>query len=214
MEKAQANLISLNLDLENTKIKAPFEGTLQSRAVEVGDYLQVGDPVAVIVDRNPLVVTGDVYEKDIHHLKMGMQGYAELNSGEKLEGTIRYLAVQSDPKTRTFTLELEVPNPDSALPAGQTAKITIPTGATQAHKLSPALLSLNDAGDLGIKIVDDEQTVQFLPATIIKSSANFIWLGGLPQSLQLISVGQGFANEGELVKVDYEEPSSELITID
>ena len=70
----------------------------------------------------------------------------------------------------------------------------------QAHYLSPALLSLNDQGVLGIKIVDEGDTVLFIPAQLVKAESDGVWLSGLPEAARIITVGQGFARAGDRVR--------------
>lgn len=77
-----------------------------------------------------------------------------------------------------------------------------------AHRISAALLVLDDDGRLGIKAVDDTDTVRFFPARIVRAEAEDIWLGGLPERLRLITVGQGFVVDGQKVRVQLEPAGS------
>jgi multidrug efflux system membrane fusion protein len=80
------------------------------------------------------------------------------------------------------------------------ATIRIPSDDVDAYKVSPALLSLDDAGVLGIKSVDEEGLVRFHPVEILKSERDGLWLGGLPPALRLITVGQAFVRPGDRVE--------------
>ena len=68
-----------------------------------------------------------------------------------------------------------------------------------AHRISPSLLTLDDAGNIGTKIIDEDGKVQFIVADIAQSSSNGVWVAGLPESVTLITVGQGFVTSGSLV---------------
>ncbi len=98
-----------------------------------------------------------------------------------------------------------MPNPEGELPSGVTSEIRIPIKAEKAHFLSPALLSLNDEGVFGVKLVNDDGIVEFHPARIVKSVAAGVWLSGLPDTVRLITVGQGFVRQGDRVKAVPEE---------
>src|SRR5690606_32345323 len=102
--------------------------------------------------------------------------------------------------TRTFRVELAVPNPDNKLPAGMTAEIRLPAGESEAHFLSPALLSLDEQGNIGVKTVDEHDVVRFHEVEIIRSASDGVWVTGLPDEVTVITVGQGFVAVGEKVE--------------
>ena len=210
LETAKAELRRAELDLQHREIRAPFAGALQDRTVEVGDYVSDGDPVGTYVDERHLVVTGSVAEKHASDIIEGAPGQATLATGQKVSGTVRYVAPVADPATRTFTIELLVANPEGRLPAGVTAEIELPVGTVLAHRVSPALLTLNDAGDLGIKLVGANGRVEFYPAEVARSSAEGVWLMGLPDPARIITVGQGFVAPGRVVRVDGEASDKAL----
>lgn len=205
MQEAQANLISARVDAENIHIKAPFAGKIQERPVELGDYVVNGDKVAVIIDNNPIIVVGDATERQVKLLNAGMPGVAILASGDILPGKIRYIAPQGSPISRTFRVELEIPNADRNKIVGETAKLKINTGRIKVHKISPSALTLNDSGQIGIKFVGQNNQVQFKEALIEKSTPSELWLSNLPEEIAIITVGQGFVNEGDEVAVELDE---------
>ena len=107
LESARSELARAELDLDNMVIRAPFDGALQERQVEIGDYVKNGDPVATFVDERRLIVSANVSEYDAHHVRRGIEGSARLATGETVNGVIRYVAPVADEATRTFTVELE-----------------------------------------------------------------------------------------------------------
>ncbi|MGC9451405.1 MAG: efflux RND transporter periplasmic adaptor subunit [Oceanipulchritudo sp.] len=192
---------SMELEMENTRLLAPFDGILQERMVEVGDYLGIGDPVARVIDLDPLIVEGEVTEFQIGYMKIGESGFADLADGRTVEGVIRYVAGEADPRSRTFTVEMEVPNPDLAIPAGITATVRVETERVPAYRISTSLISVADDGRLGIKLVDEEGRVRFREADIVRSEPDSIWVTGLPSRLRLITLGQDFTQPGDRVEV-------------
>jgi multidrug efflux system membrane fusion protein len=187
-------------DIDYTTIEAPFDGVLQERSVEIGDYVQSGDTVAYIVDTDPMIVVGEVNEREVHSLGIGNSGSARLVDGTTVEGTIRYLAPVADESTRTFRAELAVPNPDANLRAGVTAELSLSAEEITAHTLSASALSLADDGTVGVKAVDEQNRVRFYPVEIVSTSPEGMMVTGLPRELAIISVGQGFVIEGQLVE--------------
>ena len=102
-------------------------------------------------------------------------------------------------ETRTFLVEVEVANEDGAIPAGISAEIVIPTGEVTAHFLSPSIVSLDTQGALGVKTVNAENEVEFFPIEIVRAQIEGIWVTGLPDTVDVITVGQGYVNAGETV---------------
>ena len=196
LEMARAELTRAKLDLEYMTIRAPFAGALQARAVEVGDFVKRGDPIATYVDNRTIIVNADLSEFDARFVNVGDIAEAALATGETVRGRIRYVAPVADEGTRTFGVELEVDNKDRALRAGGTAELRIPAESVLAHRVSPSLLTLDDAGNVGVKIVNDAGKVEFIVADIALSSNEGVWLAGLPETATIITVGQGYVASG------------------
>ena len=199
LESARAALARLEVDIANTEIKAPIDGFLDERSVEVGAYLKVTDKLATVVDLKTILVVGSVTEREVSELKVGAPGSAQLVTGQKLEGAIRFISSVADPATRTFRVELEAPNPDAQAKSGITADLRLPLQAMRGHRVTPAILTLDDDGRLGVKAVDDDNKVRFMPVRILSDSADAVWLGGLPEKVRLITVGQEYVVPGQTV---------------
>jgi multidrug efflux system membrane fusion protein len=199
LEAAKAELVRAELDLDNMIVRAPFNGMLQEREVEVGDFVRSGDPVATFIDNSTLIVTGTLAEQEIVNINIGEAARASLVTGQNVEGRVRYLAPVADESTRTFKVEIEIDNSDGSLPAGVTAEMILEGHTALAHKLSPALLTLDPAGELGIFIVDEMRQANFIRVTIERSGTDGIWVSGLPETADVITVGQGYVNPGQRV---------------
>lgn len=199
LEAARTELTRAELDLEHMTVHAPFDGALQDRMVEVGDFVQPGDPVATFVDNRTIIVSGALSEFDAQYVAVGDPARARLATGETVHGRIRYVAPVADESTRTFAVELEVDNGDGRLRAGGTAELLIPAEIVLAHQISPALLTLDDAGNVGVKIIDEDGSVRFVLADIALSTSEGVWITGLPATATIITVGQGFVPSGAVV---------------
>ena len=199
LETAKAELTRAKLDLEYMTVRAPFAGALQARAVEIGDFVKRGDPIATYVDNRTIIVNANLSEFDARFVDVGDMAEATLATGETVRGHIRYVAPVADEGTRTFGVELEVDNTDGALRAGGTAELRIPAESVLAHRVSPSLLTLDDAGNVGVKIINDRGEVEFIVADIALSSNDGVWLAGLPATATIITVGQGYVESGAVV---------------
>jgi multidrug efflux system membrane fusion protein len=203
---ARAQVKRIELEILNTRMKAPFDGILDRLLVEVGSYLNIGDEVGRLLEQDPILFVGYVSQQDRHRLVLGDKGIIRFVTGLVAEGELRYIAAEADPVTRVFKVEVQIPNPDRSLVSGITAEIRIPVRFVSAYQISHALLSLNNSDQLGIKIVNAENRVEFLPIEVVKSTAAGLWISGLPKDIRIITVGQGFVRAGdEVIAVDEQE---------
>ncbi len=208
LDAAKAALTSTQIEIARTVIRAPIDGVVEKRRVEVGDYVQAGDPVALLVDEDPFLVVADVSERDVGGLAVGMPASARLITGQSYRGRVRYIATMADPATRTFRVEVEIANQGGRLHAGVTSELRIPVATIAAHFLSPALLTLDDDGRVGVRAVDADGVVHFHAAEIADDDPDGVWLAGLPETLTIITVGQDFVRQGDRVAVTLEEPEA------
>ena len=199
LDVAQAQVTRMKIDIAKTRVRAPFDGVIEAQPAELGAYLEVGDVVAHLIDQDPYLVVGQLSENDVAGLRPGATAWARLITGQELEGRIRFIAEAADPETRTFRVELEVANSDRALRDGITAEMQLPLGTDKAHRLSPALLALNDEGLIGVRAVEGDRVV-FHPVEVLGDDADGVWLGGLPEGLDVIVVGHVYVRAGQQVR--------------
>lgn len=199
LEAARASQRTMEIQLSDTQIKAPFAGIIDNRFVEVGDYMRAGDKCATLIAPEPFLAVGAVSEQDVGKITMGGAASAVLVTGETIEGKVRFVASSADATTRTFRVEVELPNPDAKLRDGVSADIRIPVTRVKAVKISPGILVLDDNGAVGVRTVE-HGLVKFRPVQIISDSPSGMWIGGLPDPATVITVGQEFVTDGERVE--------------
>lgn len=200
LDAARAVLAENRLDLARTSLVAPFDGVVENLPAEIGMLLNVGDACAEIVAHDPMLVVAQVAERDVGRLKTGMAGSARLVTGETVEGRIAFIAPSAERATRTFRIELSVPNPDAALRDGVTAEIAVPLDTALAHRFSPAILALDDNGVMGVRTIAEGNRVAFVPVRILGSEEGSVWVAGLPDEVTIITVGQNYVSDGEVVE--------------
>ena len=201
---AEANLNRRQLDLSKVKIRAPFDGIVEDVHMEVGDYATPGSNCATIVDLNPMLLRGRVSEVDVASVTVGGMARGVMRDGNQVEGPVTFVGHQSDPATRTYALEIELPNDNGALRSGITTEILIPVESVLAQKISPALFSLSDAGDIGVKVINSDNVVEYHKVTILSDDNDGVWVTGLPNRTALITVGQELVTDGERVDPVYQ----------
>jgi multidrug efflux system membrane fusion protein len=200
LENAKANLARIELEIARTVIRAPFDGIVDHRPVEIGDFVKDGTSIAMIVDLDPAIVIAQVPERDIGRIKLGQAGTARIVTGQTVDGIVRFIGSVADPTTRTFRVELEVPNPERRVVEGTTAELRLPLKEVLAHRLTPAVLALDGEGRLGIKLVGADDRVEFRAAEIVSGDVDGIWVTGLPATARVIAVGHEFVAVGQRVE--------------
>jgi len=199
LDAARAVVEQIQIDIARTTFEAPFDGIIGAEHVELGDYVRVGDVAATVVDLDPILVVGQVSERQVGKVTVGMPGTIRLIDGSERDGIVRYVSAVADPATRTYRIELEVANDDRTIRDGLTAEIEVPVNSGMAHFVTPSTLTLNDEGIVGVKTVNAEDVVVFNPVDIIADEPDGVWLGGLPENIRLITVGQEFVIDGKKV---------------
>tara|TARA_B100001057_G_scaffold310155_1_gene310252 strand:+ start:1744 stop:2649 length:906 start_codon:yes stop_codon:yes gene_type:complete len=183
------------------KIVAPFSGYLETLRVEEGDFLNTGAVCAALIDPDPMLVVADIAEKDISQVQLGSEATAKLISGRYISGAVTFIASSADKNTRTFRVEISVDNKDRSIRDGVSAEIFIKGTEEPAHKISPAILSLNDQGKLGVRTVTDNNRVEFKEINILEDTSSGMWVSGLAEEARIITLGQEYVFQGQTVNV-------------
>jgi len=201
LEAARAEREAVRQDIENTELRAPMDGIVHRRMAERGDFLAVGGPLAEIVVNHPLRAVVQVPQHRIRDVEPGQTARIRFLDGSTAEGEVTFVAPVADPATRTFRLEATFPNPEGELPSGISAEVVIPVAEVEAHRVSPALLHLDDDGRLGLKAVADGRVV-FHEVEVVRADRDGVWVTGAPTAIDLITVGGGFVRAGEDVTAE------------
>jgi len=204
LDAAKARLEEAEAELDRTIIRSPIAGVIESPMADVGAQLNSGGICATVVNSDPMIAIGQVSELSIGQISLDMPATVKLVTGETLEGKVRYISPSANPDTRTFRIEVELPNPDGKARDGVTAVTMLPLPAEKAHKISPAILTLNDAGQVGIRAVDENNKTVFYPVKVLGGEQDGMWIGGLPEEVVAITVGQEYVSDGELVEPVFE----------
>lgn len=116
-------------ELSKTSTRAPFSGYIVERVVEVGEWLNVGDPVVEMVDLSAVLVRVHVPESALPHIKRNDAARVRIDALERsYDGHIEHIMRQADPRARTFPIHIRVENSDEAIAAGMFARATVPAG--------------------------------------------------------------------------------------
>lgn len=199
LRAAEANLMNAETELERTVVRAPVQGIVQDPMATVGEMLGAGVPCATVVQLDPMLFAGAVPEARIGYAKLGLPATITTVTGKTVEGAVSFIASSADPATRTFAVEIEFDNSDLAIRDGITAQAVVNVGTAPAHLLPQSVLTLDNEGELGIRAVDSDNRVRFYPVTILQDTRDGVHVGGLPATVDIITVGQEFVQAGQRV---------------
>ncbi|MDB4084856.1 efflux RND transporter periplasmic adaptor subunit [Amylibacter sp.] len=198
----EARINRATTELNNTKIIAPFDGLLESDTAEYGDFMQTGAPCGTLLALNPIKLIGYATETQVSKIEVNTTAGARLISGDTVSGTVSFISRSADPTTRTFLVETTVPNEDYEIREGSTADIYISLAGAKGHLLPQSSLTLNSSGVLGVRIALDDKA-KFIPINIIRDAEEGVWVTGLPNSIDVIIVGQEYVTDNSNIKVSY-----------
>lgn len=205
IEAASAGVAAARAEIDRLTVTAPFDGVLETDTAELGTLMQPGAPCAQIVQLDPIKLVGFVPEAKVDRIATGATANGTLVSGVAVSGTVSFVSRSADPTTRSFRVEVSVPNADLSIRDGQTAEISVSTEGQSAHLLPQSALTLNNDGALGLRHVDAENVARFVPVTLLRDTVDGVWVSGLPDQIDVITVGQEFVIDGVPVAPTFAE---------
>lgn len=206
VQSAQSALDAIRVDISRLTVTAPFEGLLETDTAELGSLVQPGGPCATVIQLDPIKLVGFVPEAEVDRISVGAIAGARLISGREVQGRVTFLSRSADPATRTFRVEVTVPNTDLSIRDGQTAEMLIAADGVMAHLLPASSLTLDNAGVLGVRLAVDGQA-RFAPVTVLRDTVDGMLVTGLPDAATVITVGQEFVTEGTPITVTLQQVS-------
>ncbi|SBS35317.1 Multidrug export protein AcrE precursor [Marinomonas aquimarina] len=201
LASAQASLAGLEVDLENSQIRAPFAGIINEFSIKPGQWLDVGEFVTTLVDVTPMKVAVQLPQNYLHQVRLGSSVDVSIQGLAPQTGTVSFISRMADSQTRSIPLEITLSEQSKALPTDISAELVLHLEQIKAHPVSPALLSINNEGQMSIKTVN-QNVVEQHPVTIVRSDQDKAWISGLADQVTVITAGQGFVKVGEQVNVD------------
>jgi multidrug efflux system membrane fusion protein len=205
LDASAATVKRAELALQRTQITAPFAGIMETRAVEVGDLMDMGGQCASLLDDTPMLLTGVVPEQEVGKLFLGAPVTADLLTGETVQGKVTYISRAANSSSRSYAIEVELEDTGLEIRQGVSAEIFIASNETQAHLIPASALTLNDEGLVGVKLVEQNDVVRFAAVSIIGENTTLdpgMWVTGLPDNSVIVTLGQEIVFPGQVVNID------------
>jgi membrane fusion protein, multidrug efflux system len=203
LKAAEAALAAAEAERDRGVVRAPWSGVVHDVSVEVGQaaFSMAGREIAQIVALDPMLAVVEVAERKLAGIKVGAPAEVRLVTGETVNGRIRFVAKTASQTTRTYRVEVELPNPDHAIPDGITAEVSVPLAQVAATRVPRSALTISSNGDVGVRTVSADGTVGFLRIDVVEDEQRFMWVAGVPDGTRVIVQGQDFVREGQKVDV-------------
>jgi multidrug efflux system membrane fusion protein len=200
-KSAEASLGMARAELERSIVRAPWAGVITDVPAEVGGaaFSMAGKEIATLVALDPMLAVVEVSERKLAGIKVGETTEVRLVTNQTVKGRVRYVSSSASATTRTYRVEVEMPNADRKIPDGITAEVVVSLKAVPATRVPRSALTISSAGDIGVRVVDSADKVQFVPVGIVEDQQDMMWLSGIPDGARLILRGQDFVREGQKV---------------
>lgn len=200
LAEARSQLEAAQAEVDRLRVSAPFAGVIDAVSVEEASWATAGETVATLLSLDPIVARGEVSERERNLVKVGGEATVVLINGMELEGEIRFISREATAETRTYPVEVAIPNPERTIPAGMTAEIRLKAEPVKAVRLPRSVVTLDADGNLGVRVVSDKNIVGFVPIDLIDDTPDGLILGGVPEATRIIVAGQDLVSNGDKVE--------------
>ena len=200
-DAAEAELTLARAAMDRLELKAPFSGLVDTVDVEMGEWVQSGASVATILSLDPIIVRAEVSELDIANVAPGSKAFMTLVDGTKMEGLVRFVAREASAATRTFPVEIALPNPGALIPAGMTTQVELLAPAVSTVTVPRSVITLSEKGEVGLRVVGSDYLARFVTVDIIDDTEAGMVVAGVPPGVRIIVAGQDLVRDGDLVDV-------------
>jgi multidrug efflux system membrane fusion protein len=201
LAQAEAALSAAEAERERGIVRAPWAGVVTDVPVEIGTsaFSMAGKEIALIIALDPMLAVVEAAERNLGGIKVGAPAEIRLVTGQKVSGRVRFVSKSAVPATRTYRVEVEIPNADGSIPDGITAEVALRMEPQPATRVARSALTFSSGGALGVRVVDAADEVQFVPVAVIEDAQADMWVGGIADGARVIVQGQDFVREGQKV---------------
>ena len=210
---ADATLAAADAEAERGLVVAPWSGIITEVPVQPGQALSIGKEVAQIVALDPMLAVVEVAERKLAGVKVGESATIRLVTGETAEGKIRFVSKSANSGTRTYRVDVEVANRDGRIPDGITAEVALKLAPSPSTRIPRSALTFASNGELGVRTVDAQNKVAFVPVAIAEDEQAHMWVTGIADGARVIVQGQDFVREGQGVQPVAAEASPVSVSV-
>jgi len=209
LARAQATLHEAELALGDTSLRAPFAGTILTKAVEQGAFVTPRTPGFVLADDSAMKVVFGVPDRVVLALRVGQRVNVELPSlGKRCEATLTRVAPAADPRSRVFEIEATLPTLDGQVKVGMASTVSLAEGAATEAGLAVPVRSLvrdpSSQDKLAVFVVDPAQSpprASLRPVELASLAGDEAIVSGLAANDRVVTLGAALLRDGDTVRL-------------
>ena len=196
---AAAQLAEAQAKLARAEVRAPAEGTLLTRTVEVGQTVAPGATLFRLAEGNEVELRGEVAEQDLSLLKVGQAVDVRLTGTSTVyPGRVRLLGAVIDPQTRLGVVRVSLA-PDPNLRPGAFARAEVTVSNAQRIVLPQTAVLTDDKGSY-VLVIDSQNKVERRPVKVSGMVANGVTIAdGIDEKDRVVATAGAFLQVGEVV---------------
>ncbi|MCG8566748.1 MAG: efflux RND transporter periplasmic adaptor subunit [Desulfobacterales bacterium] len=214
VKTTRANLATARLNLERCTIRSPMDGVVDRSDIEVGTYLQVGDPVFTLLQLDKIKVAVGIPESDVDAVRRLKTFRMTLDAldNRPVTGSYHYLTRTTDSLARLYTLDIRVDNPDQAILPDMFSRVEIVKNQVDDGLAVPIYALVTRRDEKGV-FVENQGKVRFQPVeTGFQDGWEIQITRGLNPGDRVVVVGHRIIEDGETVQVTQSVRTMEELT--
>jgi membrane fusion protein (multidrug efflux system) len=199
----QAVVNERQLLVKKMQLRAPFDGTVGSRTVSVGQYVTVGQTLAPLVNTDSLKVIYNVSETYLPQLKLGQLVSVTSSAlpGERFSGTVAFISPTVDVTSRTVEVHATVPNNAQQLAPGMFVNVEQQLGQRLNALVIPAEALVATISGSEVYVIQNGRAVETPVKVGARWGGNVEITSGLTAKQQIVNVGQQKLRDGSQVQI-------------
>lgn len=206
-DQAAAQLASIQKQLEDAELKAPFAGRIEEKLTSVGQFVGPGTPALRLVNTSKVKITGGVPERyagritqntavDIHFRSYGLPSRS---------ANVRFAGNMINPDSRTFPIEIELDNPGNLIKPLMVVDMRVMRDEFEESIIIPRTAVIRDDIGLSVFVVNtsnNSKRAVLRPVEVALTSGDYVIIGsGIQPGEEVIISGFTNLGDGDLINI-------------
>jgi multidrug efflux system membrane fusion protein len=195
--------------LSYTQLTADADGVISAVSAEVGQVVAAGQTVVTLVHSGDLEVKVNVPENKLADFPVGRNVSVSFWAlqGQTVPGVVREVSPMADAASRTYEVDISLPNPPDGMQLGMTATVANGTEeASAADSFTLPLSAIYQTGDTPrVWVVGSDHTLSLKDVTITDFGDNTVQVTGLMRGEKVVTAGVHMLSAGETVRIEGED---------
>jgi RND family efflux transporter MFP subunit len=207
---ARAAVAQVQVSVGDTAVRAPFNGSVAQRSIEIGDLAGPSNTAFVVIDTHVVKAVFAIPENALPRIRLGQRLDIALdNPPQTVSGTVTSIAPAADPKSRVFTIEVTIPNPRNLILPGTIGSLALTsTGPAVSRVLVPlsaVIQSPHKTGALAVMLVQDRDGHTYVHSQDFNAGETYgdsvEVKGGLSPGQRIVTFGAQLVRDGQEVRI-------------